>query len=177
MAKVYIDKIKNILPHVIVILAVVFPWFLKPGYLFFTDSAFGKNVDLDWTKNWFFLNVALRSLSFVLPMDIVQKLFIGFVLFIVLAGGKKIAENFVRDKWLVFVVSLFALFNPFVYDRVMYGQFGLVLSFGFLCLSVGYLLEYLGKRKDRQIILAGLFIGLTVQFSMHFVFLIAIFSN
>ncbi len=103
-------------------------------------------------------------------VDFIQKLFITITLFIVLMGTKKIAENFLNNKWLVFIVSLFGLFNPFIYDRIMYGQIGVVLAFGLMCLCFGYMLKYLTTRKNKNLVYAGIFVGLSLIFSKHFLF-------
>ena len=157
-------------------IAIVLPWFFNHGYLFCTDMAWGPNTSLsNWTGNRFLLDFFIKILSFALSVDFIQKIFITLVFFVILLGAKKIVEQLTNNKGFIFIISLFALFNPLIYDRAMYGQFSIILAFAFLCFSVGYLLEYLKKRKTKQILLAGLFAGLMIQFSLHFIFLGGIF--
>lgn len=171
---------KEIIYYILVVLAIVLPLFFKPGYLFFTDFVLGPNVILDWQSTSFLINIIFFFFSYVFSLDILQKIFIGLVLLIVLIGAKKLIEEILllsKNKerngpsyWFVFIISLFALFNPFVYDRVMYGQFGVVASFGFLSFSLENLLVYFRTKKLSNITWFGIFSGLMILFSMHFVF-------
>lgn len=178
------NTIKKILkeywPYLIIVLAITLPWFLKSGFLFFTDMAWGPIINIDWSKKAFIFWLIIKSLSLILPLALLQKLFISITLLVVLLGGKKIVDNFIpsenfKEKFLVFAISLFMLFNPFVYDRIMYGQFGIVLSFGLLCLCFGYLLDYLKTNKNKYIFYAAIYLGLAIQFSLHFIFLASVF--
>jgi hypothetical protein len=157
------------------VLFIVAPLFFTKGYLFFTDMVWGPNITLNWFSASFLVNAAIKGLSFALPVDLIQKFFITLCLGLALWGGRKIAGLFLKEQWLVFVASLFALFNPFVYDRAMYGQIGIVASFGLLLLGMGFLLEYVEQKKTRQILFAGLSFAFAVQFSPHFLFFIAAF--
>ena len=166
--------IKNFLPYLLVVLAITLPWFFSSGYLFFTDFVFGPNINLDWRDAFFSIKILMKFLSYLLPHEMVEKIFISAALLIVILGGKKIAENFLENKWLVFIASLFALFNPFIYDRVMYGQISMVLAFGLACLCFGFLLEYLKTNENKQIILAGIFAGLSILFANTFMFFLGV---
>jgi len=163
-------KYKTYIPYIIVVVAITLPWFLKFGYLFFTDFSIGPNIPLDFFSNGFLTNFSISVFSLFHFYGFGQKVFIAAIFLIVLLGGKKIADFFVKDYWLAFLVSLFFLFNPFVYDRALYGQMGVIAAFGFLCLSLGFLLEYTKKKAKKQIIVAGLCAGLSVQFSAAFIF-------
>ncbi|MDD5043620.1 MAG: hypothetical protein PHD51_03040 [Patescibacteria group bacterium] len=170
-------KLRNYLPYLLTLFFITGPWFFKSGYLFFTDMSWGPNWAPDPQSGLFLLYSLIKLLSFILPLDLVQKIFISFVLLVVMLGGKKIAEIFLNDKVAVFLVSLFALFNPFVYDRFGYGQFGALLALGFLGLAIGYLLEYWRGGNSRQILWSGLFAGLAFQLSPHFLFFFVIFYS
>lgn len=150
------------------------PWFFHSGYLFFTDLTWGPNINLDWTNSGFFVNILVWFFSFLFPIDFLQKIYIGLAIFTVLIGGKKIADHFIRDKFGTFITSLFVVFNPFVYDRLLFGQVSTVFALGFLLLSVGCLLEYLEKRENKQSIIFGVYTAFTLQFSAHFVFFIGL---
>lgn len=161
-------------PYIITVLLITLPWFLKSGFLFFTDFSWGPRMALSLTNSDFLFSFIIKGLSFILPVDLIQKLFISLTLLIILLGGKKIAEYFILDKTLVFIVSLFTLFNPFVYDRLLYGQIEIVLALGFLCFTVGYLLSYLKNKQNREFLLFCIFSALTLQFSIVFVFILLI---
>jgi hypothetical protein len=157
------------------VLFIVAPLFFTKGYIFLTDLVWGPNISLSWSSQYFLLNVATKGLSFLLSVDLIEKLYITLCLGLALWGGRKIAELFLKKQWLVFVASLFALFNPFVYDRAMYGQINIVGAFGLMLVGIGFLLEYLEKKQWRQVVFAGLAFAFSVQFSPHFIFFIVAF--
>jgi len=170
------NKIKEFLPYIGVTLAIILPWLFYPGYLFFTDFVLGPNINLDCSNSFFIINLIIISFSFIFSIDFLEKLFIGLIIFIILLASRKIISHFIKDKFAIFVVSLFALFNPFIYDRMMYGQMGIALAFGFFLFAIGYLLKYLDNREGRQMIYFGICAGFSLQFSVHFVFFIGIVS-
>lgn len=168
----------------VVVLLILAPWIFQSGYLFFTDAVWGSEVDLELTHSWFLLNLIIKSLSFILPLQLVEKLFIGAILFFILIGGNLLAKEILayfnradgkNSTNLTFILSLFLLFNPFVYDRVMYGQFGVVLAYLFLIFEVAYLVRHLNNPGGKAILLAFAFAGLSFLFSPHFIFLITSF--
>lgn len=169
-------SVKDILPYIPVVLAIVIPLFFDSGYVFMTDFVWASNMNLlDWASGFFYFNLIIKILSFALPLDFLQKLFLSLAILTALLGGKKIADNFLESKWLVFVASLFFVFNPFVYDRIMYGQVWMVFACGFLFLAAGYLLEYLDKSRPKSFLLAALFASLAIQSANYFIFFAAIF--
>lgn len=167
-----------------VVLLIIAPWLFRSGYLFFTDMAWGLNINLEWFNSGFLFNLTIKSLSFVVPLYLVEKLFIGAILFFILIGGNLLAKEIlayfsqpetIHSTNLTFILSLFLLFNPFVYDRVMYGQFGVVLAYLFLIFAVAYLVRHLNNPGGKSILLAWLFSGFSFLFSQHFIFLMAPF--
>ncbi|MFA5047592.1 MAG: hypothetical protein WC516_00960 [Patescibacteria group bacterium] len=169
--------------EILAVLSIAWPWFLKPGYLFFTDFVWGPNMPIKWYDNWFFLDLAVRGAAQIIPVDFLQKVFICLVLFVVVRGAHHLVREIILiqkkterapSSGLVFILSLFALFNPFVYDRVMYGQFNIVAALGFMCLALACLLSYIRSNKLRAAIGVGVFSGLTILFSMHFIFPLAL---
>ncbi len=155
------------------ILTIVGPLFAVPGYIFLTDLAWGAHMPVDWTNTWFMLGLIAQGLGMVLPPDIVQKLYITLCLGIALWGGRKVASQFLVDWWLIWIVGLFALFNPFVYDRAMYGQFGVIMAMGLMLAGAGFLLEYIREQRLRSVVAGGICFAFAIQSSPHFLFFIA----
>ena len=167
----------NFWPYLLVILAIILPWFLKPGYLFFTDSVWGPNIKLDWTSSWFLFNLIIKGLSFIFSMSFLEKLFITGTLAIILLGGrllvKTILEYYNKPKiGLIFILSLFSLFNPFVYDRALYGQFGTLVAYGCLLFTVSYLFKAWQTRNFKELYKVAIFSSIALMMSVHFVFLL-----
>jgi hypothetical protein len=173
-------------PYLSVIILIVLPWFLKPGYLFFTDNVWGPNINLDWANSWFLLDLLIKGLSFVFPVDFLEKIFISGILVLILLGGRLLIKSVLEyyseagtvaasSRSLVFVLSLFALFNPFVYDRALYGQFGTLVAYGCLFFAVAYLFQARQTLDFNNLWRAAVFSAVVLSFSVHFIFLLAPF--
>jgi hypothetical protein len=177
---------QNFWPYLLIILVIALPWFLKPGYLFFTDTVWGPIINLDWRSSWFLFNLIIKALSFVFSVAFLEKVFISLVLILVLLGGRKLVSEIIEfqkkpddsvsnSSGLVFVLSLFALFNPFVYDRALYGQFGIIIAYGFLLLTLAYLLKVWRTLDFKDLIYTAICSALVFMFSLHFIFFLAPF--
>jgi len=172
------NKIKEFWPYLLVVLAIVLPWFFNSGYLFFTDMVWGPKITLDWTSSLFLLNLVIKGLSFVISIVFLEKIFISGVLLLILLGGRKIVKVILganASNWLIFILSLFALFNPFVYDRALYGQTGVLAAYGFSLFVIAYLIEAYKNLNLKKLYLVAIFSGLTILFAVHFIFFLAPF--
>jgi len=179
------NKIKEYCPYALAVLAIILPWFFRSGYLFLTDMVWGPKIMLDWTSTAFLLNLLVKGLSFVLPLAFLEKVFIAAVLTVVLLGGRLLVKTVleydrkltgaVPADGLVFVLSLFALFNPFVYDRALYGQFGILLAYGCLLFTIAYLFKTWLTLDFKNLRRAAVFNAIAFLFSSHFIFLLAPF--
>jgi len=165
-----IGFLKAYLPFVTATLAITAPWFFAPGFLFLTDLSWGPLVPLEWRLPTFFPNLIIVGLNTFLPLPLVQKLFVSGAFLTAVMGGRSVARQFLSGNFAIFAVSLFALFNPFVYDRAGYGQFGIIYAFGFLCLTAASLIGFSRGREPRGMAFAGLWSGLAIMFSPHFLF-------
>ena len=166
---------KDILLYILIVLTITLPWFFNRGYLLFIDFSFGPSVSLNFLSSDALTTLIIKTLSLFYFYDFGEKLFISLIFLTVFIGGKKVVENFSDDKTIIFLSSLFFLFNPFIYDRIMYGQIGIVLAFGFFCIGLGYLLKVLKSTSLKNTFLSGLFFGLSIQLSIHFAVFFAIF--
>jgi len=172
-----LDKLKKIFfkyNHWLLYIAIVFiifPILFKPGYVFLTDYVFGNSSGFD-INNFYIFTFLTDILSKILSTAFISRLFLFLSLLISIIGAKSIVQNFVSNKWIVFIVSLFGLINPFVYDRIMYGQIGIVVAYGFLMLGTGFLLKILLNKTNiiKNIIFAAVFFSLSIAFAMHFLF-------
>lgn len=151
--------------------AIVLPWFLEPGYLFFTDFVWGPSVELNWRSSSLPLWLALHGLGTIVPHDLAQKLFLTALLAFVAWSGYKLAASVAEDRMLASVLSLFLIFNPYVYDRLGYGQIGVIAALGCMALGMAGLIRAYRSSNPRMILLiAALWFGLSVAMTPHFVF-------
>ncbi len=170
--------------YFIVILSIVLPWFFKSGYLFFTDHSWGPNIKISWIASSFLLNLSVKILSFILPVDLLEKLYISGIIALILFGGRSLVRSILRlskdglsgSTGLVFVLSLFTLFNPFVYDRALFGQFDVLAAYGFFLFTLASLIKAWHLLEWRNLLQASVYFALTIMFSRHFIFLSIPFS-
>lgn len=160
-----------------VIILIVLPWFFKSGYLFFTDNVWGPNIKLDWTSSWFLFNLLVKGLSFIFSVAFLEKLFITGTLVLILLGGQMLVKTILKyysepKPGLIFVLSLFALFNPFVYDRALYGQFGALIAYGCLLFSISYLFQIWQTHNFKELYKVAIFSSIALMMSVHFIFLL-----
>jgi len=173
------NRIIEIIPYLIIVLAIVMPWFLESGYLFLTDMSWGPVINLDWRNTSFLLSLIIKGLSFILPIDFLEKVFITTILIIIILGGRTVAKAILRlitdrkpSVGLIFVLSLFSLFNPFVYDRALYGQLGVLLAYGLLFFTFAYLINTWQSLDFRHLYWSVFSSALAITFAANFIFLL-----
>lgn len=178
MSSVFVPKrIVYVLLYILIIFSVSGVWFMEPGYLFFTDMVWGPNrLIIDYSDNWLFLNSILKLLAFVFPLAMVEKIFLTMTISTIVLSGRLVVKNFISDPLLVFSTSMFFLFNPFIYDRLLYGQIGVALSFAFFCGGFGYFLVYIGNGRLKYMLYTAFFWAFAVQLSAHFIFMVALMA-
>lgn len=176
-----IEKLKNLFFKYnhwflyIFIVFIIFPAIFKDGYIFLTDYVFGNYSGFD-SNSFYLFSFCIEILSKIFSFAFISRIFISLSLLVVIIGAKSIVQNFISNKWIIFVVSLFGLINPFVYDRIMYGQIGIVIAYGFLMLGTGYILKTLLKSDNfiKNTVTSSVFFGLSIAFAFHFVFFVGL---
>ena len=177
MIKSLFQKYKSTLPYWAVVLAIVLPWSLGSGYLFLTDYVWGPVFVLHWTEPDFLFNFIFSMLSFGISSDILQKLWLTFVIALLLFGGRFLAKQVVDRPLVVFCASVIFLFNPFVYDRLLYGQVFVVASLASLVWLAGFGMTWLKTQSTKSAIFMGVWAALCVIWSPHFVFIVGLFLS
>ena len=114
--KLLIKTIKDNWNYLLVWILVVLPWWLKSGYVFLVDFTWGPKMIPDIDSSWFIVQTLIKIDSLFVPVSVSGKAFLSLVILGVLVSGSRLAQRFTEDRFLVFIISLFALFNPFVYD-------------------------------------------------------------
>ena len=152
-------------------LLITFPWFLKPGYLFFTDFVFGPQVDLSISSNLLFVNLFLAALSSVFGGPLAEKIFLFLILFFTQLSGHHLSSLYTKEKIVKSIVGVFLVVNPFFYDRFMYGQFGVILGLTFLIYSFYFLNKVLSEKTFKNLAISGTFFGFSILSSPHYLFI------
>jgi len=167
--------------YIFFILLIIYPIFLKSGHIFLIDFYQGVSRRI-YIDNSF--DIILKFISYLLPVTMVSRIFIVFVLSLICLGAKSIVSVFTKNKVIISFLPLFTLINPFTYDRFGNGQFYILLGFAFTMFSVAYLLKYFlninndkvfFKIINKNFFLFSLFFALSTIVSLHFIFLTGIF--
>jgi len=167
--------------YIFFILLIIYPIFLKSGHIFLIDFylAFYKNININ---NIF--DILLKVLNYFFTINVLSRLYIVASLFLICLGAKSIVSVFTKNKAIISFLPLFALINPFTYDRFGNGQFAFLLGFAFAMFAVAYLLRYFLdinndkfflKIINKNFFLFSLFFALSIAASNHFIFLMGLF--
>jgi hypothetical protein len=146
-------------------------WFFQDGYILMTDLVHGPNREYLWNSSTILMNAVLYAGDFI-SAEFSSK-FVYFSTFIVLYfAGVNLAKNFTKEKYLQILAGSFTVLNLFVYERILYGQVGVVLALAFCTFFFAYIykIHFKFEDKNNNILLAGLFGGLAIDSSLHVVF-------
>lgn len=144
---------------------------LLPGYILTMDMNFVPHPALPTTVTSSYLFHALLSvLSAVVAMDWLQKIILLVIFTMAGYGAHHLLEYvFTRlqkqspPAWLPYIAGLFYTINPFVYERLMAGQYAVLLGYACLPFVVWVLLVLVEKPTIKR---AGMVAGLLVIVSI-----------
>ncbi len=135
-------------------LSVVLPLFFKPGFLFLLDfapvpqSLFPEVI----TRSDFLFRASWWLLDLFLPGGFLQKLFLGVTFFMAGFGmfrflaWRGTAES---SSWAHYFGAFLYLFNPFVYSRILVGQWILIAAYALLPWFVQAFMEFIERPSYR----------------------------
>jgi hypothetical protein len=143
--------LKKYLPYAILALAVLAPLF-KPGYILTLDAVFTPHLHMpEGISSDYLWRALLHVLSLVLPSQFIEKaLFAGIIVTSGITMHRLVAfvhERLGKDKTLAwqaapYIAGVFFAVNPYVYDRFMAGQYGLLMGYALLPLVTHLLLRF-----------------------------------
>ena len=154
----FIRRLLPYAPYALLALMVLGP-LLAPGYVLSMDMVFTPVLRLaDHVDNTWLLYAALHGLDVILPADVVQKMVLGSALFLSGAGMHRLLLRLRPDgqpnwRWAVYTGGVLYMVNPFVYDRLMAGQWGVWLGYALLPWFAACLLGFV-RSPDRRGVLA-----------------------
>jgi hypothetical protein len=132
---------------------------LLPGYVLTLDMVWVSELHLGWNtdsfNNAFPLYTLLFLLATILPAWVVQKMVLATIIFLVLWLPYRLLPCITNETGRVFAGLIYAL-NPFVYSRLLAGQWIVLLGYALLPLVL-YAVVRLCRERDRRsaLILAG----------------------
>jgi hypothetical protein len=162
------DHQQSLLPFVWAISLVILvagPW-LAPGYIFGTDFSGPRHYSFPTgSSSYDGLQLVLALGSSVLPGDVVGK---AFVVSILLGAA---LSSFLAVPTTGFtpraVASLVYVFNPFVYDRLSYGQMTVLAGYAALPWVAMSLRELLSQPSVKRCLLAAASLTVTGILDVH----------
>ena len=132
--------VRSLLPYVpyLVLSLLVLGPLLLPGFVLTMDMVFTPVLRMpDHVDNTWLFYALLHVLNFVLPADVIEKTMLLAALMLSGIGAHRIlrllrpsGEKYVTLA--IYIASAFYMINPFVYDRFMSGQYGVVLGYSLL---------------------------------------------
>jgi hypothetical protein len=135
-----VHKLRRLLPYTpyLGLALLVMGPLLLPGYVLTMDMVFTPVLRLaDHVDNTWLMYALLHVLDFVLPADVVQKLVLLSCLLLSGVGMHRLLlalrpEDDRHWQQAIYVAAAFYMVNPFVYDRLMAGQWGVWLGYALL---------------------------------------------
>ncbi len=149
----------------------------RSGYLFLLDWGIGSgSVDL-WQNS--FLQIILITVGAHMPYEIFQKMLLSSMIFFLGIGGYLFARQVVLDNEgkivrdvVSYIGGVFMIFNPFVYARLVDGQWYVVLGMICILYMIIFLLRFRCTEGKKDIIYGILWATSAVMFLQHAIFFV-----
>ncbi len=171
-------KLFPILLFAFLSLVIVFP-LLPPGYILTMDIAFTPKLPVPvWTSSTFFFGSLLWLLNLFIPSFVLQKIMLFLVFF--LAGWGMYRLIAIKYGRIGFFGGIFYAINPFVYERVMAGQWQFLLGYSLLPFVISSIIDFFNRLEKKNTLFLALWtlilLNLVVHFSLILVAMILIYG-
>jgi hypothetical protein len=148
--------------------------FLRPGYILTLDMVFTPHLRMPETLNNSYLFYAfLHLLNYVVPSQIIQKLLLFTIFILAGVGMHRLTQQLAKDDAPAYraagayAAGILYVINPFTYDRLMAGQYGILLGYALLPFFVRALLRFLDEPAKMSSLVVGAWaIGISIV-SIH----------
>ncbi len=119
---------------------------LRPGYVLTLDMVFTPRLRLAAvTDNTYLFSALLRLFNVVLPGDVIQRLILAGTFVAAGSGMHLLARRLAIAEIGAYVAGVLYVLNPFTYDRLMAGQYEVLLGYALLPWAVHSLLAFLER--------------------------------
>lgn len=171
---------KKYLPHAIfaaIVLAIMLPLYRR-GFIFALDMIFTPGVNLGYYLRDgaipadFPIMVLIKLLGFILPMDIIQKFILSFILFLSGFLMYRLAKKILPEKWAI-LSGIFYMVNPFVYERFLAGHWYILLGYAIFPLLVELFMEFLERGDKRSFVKFALLFSVFPIIALHWAYISA----
>jgi hypothetical protein len=155
-------------PYVALTVIILGP-LLLPGFVLTMDMVFTPTLRLpDHVDNTYLFYAFLHVLNFVLPADFIQKVMLVAILLLSGVGAHRMLVRLIpKVGAAAYAGGLFFMLNPFVYDRFMVGQYGVLLGYALLPLFLISLCAFLEAPDWRRMLRLSVWAILASIVSIH----------
>lgn len=169
-------QFKSTLPIILFILLsliIIFP-LLPPGYILTLDiPATEKAILPSVTSSGFVIGALFYLFHFLLPNYLLQKMLLFITLFISGWGMYRLVPA--KNNLAKVFAGLLYMVNPFTYERLMSGQWLLVLSYAILPIFIKTVSEYFSNPTLIRTIFLAFLTAILATLSLHFLFMAGLF--
>jgi hypothetical protein len=142
------------------------------GYIFALDMVFTPVIPMpDVLSNGYVWQVLLHVLSLVIPGEIIEKLILVSLLWLAGIGAYRLARLILgHENGAIlgcYMAGIFYMINPFVYSRLMAGQYLVLLGYALLPFFVRSWMLFLREPGWRKGLLASLWLVAISVVSIH----------
>ena len=165
--------IKKFVPiGIFILLVFVLYWrMLLPGYILTEDLVFGPHIAVSLLPGSFIntapLMYALAGLNHFMASWVVEKILL-FVMFFLLGYIPFVFLPGIKSSPARYAAALLYACNPFVYSRMLAGQYGVLYGYALLPLFLYALLKFGNDPKLKNSLLLHLSLFLIALFSIHY---------
>jgi hypothetical protein len=157
-------------PYLLLALAVMAP-LLTPGFVLTMDMVFTPALHMPnhVDNTWLFYS-ALHILNVVIPADVLEKTVLLCAFLLSGIGAHRLLAALRSERhWNMAICagSVFYQINPFVYDRLMAGQYGVLLGYALLPWIALSLWRFAKEPSRQRALVLALLVSATSIVSVH----------
>jgi hypothetical protein len=151
---------------------IIFP-VLRPGYILSFDMVFTPKFAIQsQLSNAYVWQSTLRTINFVLPSQIIEKLIMFLILFLCGYGMHRLIDT--KSSWPQYFAGVFCTINPFTYERWMAGQYLIIAGYSLLPFLVKSLFLFVSSPSRKSTVYLCLWYAAIAILSVQMLVLAAI---
>jgi len=155
-------------------LAIMLPLY-KPGFIFLLDMVWGPEIQLSdyllsgLSAGWPLI-LLFKFISFWLPVSVIQKILLSLLLFGAGTSMYALAKRYAASYWAM-LAGVFYMINPWVYERLLAGQWRVLAGYVLLPIIVKLGLTWLDHLTLRKFIPLAVLFSLYPLLSLHWAYI------
>ncbi len=156
------------------LIALIISPLLAPGFILTLDLPPTDKLNISpITSTDFLLSVIFYLLHLVIPNYIIQKLILTAALTLSFWGMYRLVP--VGSSVFRLFAGIFYMVNPFVYERLISGQWLLVLGYSLFPWIISSVIQFLKNSSIGNVIILSLLFSMLINISLHFFVLAVVF--